>query len=392
MFTARSTVLLVLTAGAALAPTQIILAADEPSRNAALQYWLAFALIPQEGRESKLLNSATSDDPAVGFGVRLTPELARLCQREQPAEALARLHRGSRLTDCNWGTDFAREGPTSASYADKAHKLARLALLRARWRFEQGKWDDGVDDVIATMILARHLGRDKASPALHFGVMIESMSVKTAAVYLPAMPDAARTRFSAKLAALPAVTSMTDVFRKYEEAVDWFVEDFRQAGKRGRLLARLESAMSSPEHAKGVLSEVGDAEGLVRFAPEARALLREGGKAMELGVDEFRQVFATRFAPKVGKNPLIRAMGIPAFNEEYDEQAVGRCRLALLKAGIDVLTRGQPALADHSDPYGKGPFGYTAFAGGFELRSRLAVPAGAKERLVLSLDFGLRSK
>jgi hypothetical protein len=218
------------------------------------------------------------------------------------------------------------------------------------------------------------------------------MSVATAAAYLPRMPAPARARFSTKLAALPAVTPMTDVFRRYEEAVGWFVEEFRQAGKQGRLSARLESAMASPDQAKSLLSEVGDADGLVRFAPKARALLREGAEAMTLGVDGFRRVFAERLGPGVGKNPFIRAMGAPGFDEEYDEQAVGRCRLALLKAGIDVLARGKPALADHPDPYGKGPFGYTAFAGGVELRSRLAVPAGAKERRGLGLDFGLRPK
>ena len=58
------------------------------------------------------------------------------------------------------------------------------------------------------------------------------------------------------------------------------------------------------------------------------------------------------------------------------------------KAGIDVLSHGTVVLEHHSDPALQGKFAYSAFDGGFELRSTCSIPT----RLLTgqALDFGLR--
>jgi hypothetical protein len=107
-------------------------------------------------------------------------------------------------------------GPrVAARYGEKAHALARLALLRARWRFEHGDWDGGNDDVIATMRLGRHVGRGKIWYNLHFGCMLEAMSTGAAAFYLPRIPGKARKRLAQELDQLPPVTSMREVALYY---------------------------------------------------------------------------------------------------------------------------------------------------------------------------------
>lgn len=364
-----------------------ILNADEPAPNAALEYWMAFALIPNlSSADIVKIDSATGDHPTYGFAVPVRPELKRFFHGSGE-RALARLQRASELSFCTWGTDLRKDGQPPAPYAEKAHFLARLSLLRARWRFERGLWNEGIDDVIATMVMARHIGRDKVVFTIHFGVMIESMSVVTAAVYLPRMPAKPRARLSAKLKSLPPFTSMQEVFQHREKGIDWFIDYARQAEKDGQLRERIE-AISSPDTAMAVLGNAHDAAGLARLAEDARALLKEGADLLELGVDEFRREYKQRKIGARRKNNPVAQILVPKLDFEHDEQAIARVRLALFKAGIDVIGRGQVALRDHSDPSGHGPFAYTAFDGGFELLSKFSRPAGSP--MCQSLDFGLR--
>ena len=131
-----------------------------------------------------------------------------------------------------------------------------------------------------------------------------------------------------------------------------------------------------------------DAAGLARLAENARPLLKEGADLMALDVDEFRREYKRRnIGPRL-KNNLVANILVPPLDGEYDEQAVGRVRLALFKAGIDVVGRGQAALRDHPDPFGHAPFTYATFDGGFELRSNFSRPSGSP--MCQSLDFRLR--
>src|SRR5262249_8941761 len=162
-------------------------------------------------------SSATTNDERIGFGVPVGSQLARYFQGNGE-RALLHLHRGARSSSCDWATDLREDGPcVAAPYGQKAHALARLALLRARWRFEQGDWDGGTDDVIATMRLGRHIGRGRIWYNLHFGCMLEAMSTGTSAFYLHRMPDGARERLARQLELLPSVTSMREVALYYEE-------------------------------------------------------------------------------------------------------------------------------------------------------------------------------
>ena len=130
--------------------------------------------------------------------------------------------------------------------------------MRARWRFERGLWNEGINGVIATMVMARHIGRDKVVLTIYFDVMIENMSVVTAAAYLPRMPAEARAKFSARLDSLPPFTSMDEVFRHYENIIDWFIDYVRQAEKDGQLRERI-AAFSSSDDAEAILDKAHDA-------------------------------------------------------------------------------------------------------------------------------------
>ncbi len=354
--------------------------AAENSENAALQYWAAFALCPEETEE---ISAATSDDEKLGFGIPVSQELARNFWGDGE-RALEYLHRGARLPSCEWGTNLRKYGPgEEIIHGELAHGLARIALLRARWRFEHGNWDAGIHDVIATMMLGRHIGRDKICYNVHCGCMLEAMATVTAAVYLPRMPERALTRLAAELDALPPPTSMREVVLYHENAIDWAVDHFEQA-ENERKLFEIVASLSSKDEAKKILQLAGNAEGLIRLAQAGRPLVRQLAEAMSLRPDEYDRVYKERFAPALNANPGAAILG-SWYEVARDEEATAHCRLVFVKTAIDIFRRGETALNDHPDPYGNGLFKYTAFDGGFELCSKLVYG-----KLQIRMDIGLR--
>jgi len=193
--------------------------AEVGSENAALQYWLAFELMPNIKPEQ--IWNATTDDPKFGFAVPVNEEVANIF-RGDGAQSIKFLHRGAALANCDWATDMRKDGPAApAPYGEAARRLARLSCLRARWYFEHGQWNAGVDDVIATMVLARHIGRGKVWFSINYGCMIENICVTTLAVYLPQMPEESRRRLSMELDKLPAFTTMREVLQNHDQiAID----------------------------------------------------------------------------------------------------------------------------------------------------------------------------
>jgi len=355
----------------------------ENSGNAALQYWVAFALCPPETRD---LSAATTDDEKLGFGAPIGSELAKYF-RGNGERALVHLHRGAKLSSCDWATDLRKDGPNvAAPYGEKAHALARVALLRARWRFEHGDWDGGIDDVIATMVLGRHIGRGKISYNVNFGCMLEGMSTATAAFYLLQMPEKARERLARELDLLPPVTSMHEVALYSENDFDWAVDNFKRAETEGRLF-ELVASISGNEEAKKALELAHDADGLIELVQAGRLLAHQIAQAMSLRPDQYDRLFKARFAPQFQANP-VAAMLSPDYESARDEEATAHWRLVFLKTALDVLRRGKSALNDHPDPYGDGPFEYMKFDGGFELGSALVYVAADGRRI--RMRFGVR--
>jgi hypothetical protein len=338
----------------------------DESQNAALQYWVAFGLCPHI---TAALSSATTDSEKLGFGVLVTQELAKYF-RGNGERALMHLHRGAKLRTCDWASDLRLDGPNvAAPYGLNAHTLARVALLRARWRFEHGDWDGGIDDVIATMVMGRHIGRSKIWRTIHFGCQIETMAIRTLAFYSPRMPEQVRERLARELDSLPPFTRMREVVLYYENAIDWAIDNFKRAEKEGRLSELIES-LSDKEHAKKVLEMARDAAGLCKLAEAGRPLARQVAEALSLRADKYDRLFKERFAPQLEANPVAAMLGTP-YESARGEESTAHCRLLFLKTALDVLRRGKSALKDHPDPYGDGPFKYAEIEGGFELGSAL---------------------
>lgn len=286
------------------------------------------------------------------------------------------------MLDCEWGTDLRKDGLlVAAPYGVKAHSLGRLALLRARWRFEHDDWEGGIGDVIATMRLGRHIARDRVGYNYRYSCMLETMTTSTAAYYLPVMPRAARAQLANRLNELPTRTSMREVVLYYQDAIDWAVEAFRVAEKEDRLHDFIVSVWGQDD-AKAILAIPGGAQTLIRLAEAGRDLARDVAQALALRPDRYNQRFRDSFRPRLNANP-VAAMLAPDYETARDEEAAAQCRLLLLKTGIDVLDRGEDSLKEHPDPYGDGGFVYQKFQGGFSLTSALVYG-----RLSIGMQFG----
>ena len=355
------------------------------AENAASQYWLAFS---ECRSHAQCVDLATGDDEKFGFAVPVGEELASYFQGHGE-QALIYLHRGAALSRCEWGTDL-RKGPVrgfagSQIYGEKAHYLARVALLRARWRFEHGDWDGGIDDVMATLALGRHLGRDKICVSVHFGCMLTGMSTFTPAVYLRQMPAQARRRLARQLKALPPATPMREVVLNHKKLIDWAIEKFQNAKDQEQLFALLVSISDQP-YAEKIFQLADTAARLVKLAEAARPLADQIADATSLRPDAYDKLYQEQFAPQLAANPLAEPLG-SWYLEARDEESTGDCRIALLLAAIDIVDRGEIALKDHPDPYGDGLFRYSPFDDGFQLGSKLVYGD-----LGVEMDFGLRKK
>ena len=161
--------------------------AADNSDNAALQYWIAFSLCPPETR---VISNATSDDETVGFGIPVSQKLAESFQGDG-AKALEYLHRGTKLSSCEWGTDLRRDGPRVAvPYGEKAHALARISLLRSlafrtrrlgRRNRRHNRHDDIGSSNLPGQVLAQHSFRlhDRRYVYRHGSNLLAQYSGKT---------------------------------------------------------------------------------------------------------------------------------------------------------------------------------------------------------------------
>ncbi|MCA9095209.1 MAG: hypothetical protein KDA68_17100 [Planctomycetaceae bacterium] len=355
------------------------------SDNAAIHYWVAFSYCSKFA-QNRNIQEATVYETDTGFGVPVSEELARVLNG-QVEYGLQELHRGSKLSRCDWATDFRADGPfVRPPQGDMAHGLARVSLLRARWRFERKEWNKGIDDVVATFILARQIGRDQYWANLHNGCMIENMCTSTISVYLLEMPESARDYLEKELESLPKFTPMKEAILASDELIEWAIQAAKEADKAGELEKFVSKLIvdDDPDELKKVMNQVGDLDGLIRKIESVRPLVLKLAEATALAPAQYERHFNEHFESEFKQNPLAGILiNADAFGCRSEEGAA-HCRLEALKTAIDIQRRGKSALADHPDPYGTGPFGYEKSGTGYRLRSEFRYEG----KLELEMTYG----
>lgn len=364
-------------------------AADVPARNAALQYWLAFDRFDSRvhtAESHRLLNEWEK--------VEFSPENVKLLDQMQPA--LVYLHRGAELDDCVWPSalNVAREGLNVYTPQHRARPLAALAVLRARYRLEQGRPEAGFADVLAVMKLARHVAADGGIIALIIGEAIEMMATRCVAGSLWAVkdPDVLRI-FLHRWDRLPkAPTTAAILTAERDKKIAWFKTCGVDAGSdtepdlAGNPAPRDRTdRMATKKYRLGLQTAAGSVKEFTT------ALDREYSQAIEIAKLPLDEIAAAE--TELGKrrekalaqsDEMVRVcieLGMPpVYNLRLREARSDTVR-AMLRAAVATKADGKDIAEASKDPYSDGPFQVTKTETGYELRSKLnaLIPEG-KER------------
>jgi RNA polymerase sigma factor (sigma-70 family) len=295
------------------------------------------------------------------------------------AYALRMVQRGAALPGCDWARDSERGIEISYTRGEAAQVLAALACLRARLRFEQGRSAEALDDLVAALTLARHVGRDGTLDSLWAGYQIEERLSAALALYLPRLDTRELKALKTRCDALPPGGSVaTATLRMQENLLNWIVGEVQEAKDKEALLAFLsqlcgwKSDPPEKNQARGraCLEECGGtAAGVLKSAEELRPHAAPLAKRLDLPPDQVATEFE-REARKLTGNPVFKVFA-PVLENVRMRQARAQVRRGLLAAALAVQLEGREALKRHPDPVVGGPFEYVPSAGSFELRSKL---------------------
>jgi hypothetical protein len=317
--------------------------------NAALKYYQAFDLLPRSTPATAgLWNADWNTCP-------INPDFIKLI--EESGNALKLLHRGAKIAPCDWGFDY-EDGPGLVlPNVQRSRELTRFACLRARYRFENGLHNDGVDDILATLALAHHVGHKAPLISLLVNIALEAVAFDTAARQLPSIDAKALNRLVAGLDKLPPGGTFRDAMLADKElGLVWFKKQ-----------------LSGEENPAGVFMRLGVAVDLggknpIKLLEELAPFYEEAGKLSSLTPDE-AAVKILDLKKSVDANPFGKLL-FPAVQKVHDADCRGRTRRQLFRAAIAVVQGGKEKLKDYPDPYGKGPFEYVELPVGFELKSK----------------------
>jgi hypothetical protein len=356
--------------------------------NAALYYWQAINAMPKfDVEKQKLLDDWKDGQPP--------PELHK--QFTSQNGFLRLLHRGARQPRCEWAVGYEDGENALFTHLFDGRMLAKWACWRARARFEAGQYQAGVDDIIAALTLARHLGSDPLFLSIFFQYQVENFVIDEVAPYLTKMDSAALKDLAARLEALPQGSSLKATIRvEKEHFLPWFTRKLEAVDKDkpDEFLKLLVSFVGTPDQEdskKEVIEFAGQPPSREKVfkAFEAMAPYYDyAAELMDTPWTEWRAMVLTsdqelqkgnaanplirtdvRFANVRPANPLMRLT--PALGVARLREARTKARWAMLKAAIAVVQGGPEKLKDHPDPYGDGPFEYRRLENGFELESKI---------------------
>ena len=337
--------------------------------NAALSYWLAFATMPSSEAEVAIIENwskAPFDDAAT-----------KLLESPSAVYALSELRRGARMGRCDWGMDYAHGPELLIPQLAKGRQLARLAMLRARHRFEAGKPRDGVVDALAGLKLGHDLGADPIMISIFVQLGLEGMAIDLIGQHLPKLSPEELDQLSQTLDRLPSGDRMKDVWATESRyMVDWFDERLkRAAADAGDDWAQRVLAMpifGAEEREKLKSAGVPTPEEMAAELEAIRVYYRELEKVTDLPPAE-RNARVNELDEAGRPKSVLAQILLPAIHRVFNVRDRARAKHAMLRAAIATRRGGPERLKDpaHADPYGKGPFEYRETPGGFELQSKL---------------------
>jgi hypothetical protein len=348
---------------ALLAPSPA--AAQAPDANAALKYWQAFALLPALDKDQEKLLQEWNKIPLDAAALKLI---------DRSAQSRVYLHRGAKLSRCDWSPDYEDGLRLALPFLGKSRALARLAALHARHAFAQGHWKAGAQDVTDLLKLARHLEMDRMIIPNLVGYSIEAIAIETAAGHLPESKGVLPEAVSAVLAAPPAGPTLPQmVLLEKQIGATWVIGALKEAErhKAGAWQQVWNEVFDHPEDfGRDLLQTAKTYEQAVKLLEDLLPYYDQLAKVTALPWKEFDARYPEFVKKATAANPLAGYV-LPNMGKFVAAQRRAQTQVALFKAALAVVQGGPDKLKAIEDPFGQGPFEYRALDGGFELRSRL---------------------
>jgi hypothetical protein len=360
-----------LTLGIAAALAATVPLTAEPARsdlaaNAALKYWEAFNFLPprDEAEQQRLADWRTTplDDAA-----------RKLIEHSN--KSFLFLRRGAAQPRCDWALDYADGIELLLPHLEKARSISLLACLQARIALEDNRPADALDDLLAAMTMSRHV----ADPIMICQLVdcADELHLSDAiALLLPKLDPSTTKHLAERLEGLPQAAPLDrTMVTERDDFGGWTIRWLKELEKSGagNLRSKVKELLLGNKDTDEVMKLVDDnsAKRLIEAMEALGPFYEEQRRLVGLPRDQFLAQWPG-FEQKQSANPLANLM-MPSLTKVVDARDRAACRLALLKAAVAVTMDGQGALAKNPDPYGKGPFQYTARPNGFELRSALQI-------------------
>jgi hypothetical protein len=342
--------------------------AETPSplaANAALQYWQAFSQLPPQSAENDKIYSELYTISLKDAAVQ------RLIATSH--QSLLYLRRGAALPECDWGLDYNDGIYMLLPGLGKSRDLGRLAALRIRQNSEQGNTAGAKDDAIATMTLARHVGREPIMICLLVRIAVEGLVIDALAPNLPQLKPS-YTDWKAAVDSLPkAVTLLETISTEQKFTADWLVHKIiaEEARKPGTWRDIWRGVLSGNDtKLPATVTEVNSAGEVIKMIEDLEPIYGELARFLAMPNDQFDAQYPAFKTKTKAELPLAGVL-LPAIDQVRAKMQRGEVRLAMLLAGIAVVEGGPEKLKDLNDPFGTGPFEYHQKANGFELQSQL---------------------
>ena len=297
---------------------------------------------------------------------------------------------------CDWGIDLSPGPDTLLPQLGKVKMAAQIARLRALWDLQNGKQNEGRDDLLAAFTLARNTSRDGTLIGCLVQIAMESIICSSVAENY--------TKFSPQ--------TLVDVLAGFESApprrtVADCIGVERAMFMDGWLIPKIQAIQQAnpgnePAAWHAVLlmfDRMTDADNPVQTVNLEGFAKAAGGTsdgvlklARELGpfYDRFATVLALPYADFDGSmnqvaadiqkstNPLVHLF-LPAIEKCRGREFVILTKLAMVRAAVEYKLHGNDGLKSVADPCGNGPFTFEPFVldgarRGFKLTSAYAGP------------------
>jgi hypothetical protein len=190
--------------------------AQSPSPNAALRYWMAFAVMkdPPDGKNGITLE--LMDRIAAGKAP-LDDRITRVLDDNR--EALEIMRRASALPYCDWGLEYELGSFTPIEHLAKGRVLGRLNVLAGQRLAAGNQWGSAVDVWIAGVRFSQHLARGGSLIAALSArsVLRPALNALANAAAQPSLDAGRRAAMAAAVRALPDALFDWDAAMKREE-------------------------------------------------------------------------------------------------------------------------------------------------------------------------------